>query len=624
MDHGIPQRTIPGAPVRPGLGISLVVLTIAALAGRLAAQDPSDFDDRLAAARGAWHEQLELLANQCEQQAMAAEAGQVRQAIIARDPSRQYIFLPPDHAPPLPPGATESQAAWHQQFLELGRAHAARLVDLARIAAAESRGAAAYQLLHEALAANPDEPELRRMLGYRRDPQNRWVKTARPVRISPGRTRQKIIGWDKESYQIIQSPHFTVYSSDDEAGVQLAQQLERTWNVWRQVYFDHWCSVRQLQSWLNGKGSDASGSRRHDVILFRDRSQYLADLGEVEGVELSAGYYNENRRASFFYNDTPVPLSTWRHEIVHQLLQETVSGQRSVAELGHAWLVEGIAMYFESLRDHGNYVTLGGFDATRLQTARLRFTREGFFVPLEELDSLGRIEFQQSPDIHALYSQSAGLCQFLLVADNARYRDPLIAFIGDFYQGRAGQNGLASAIGPLDQIDRQYRQFLKVDPNQVRQIRPAGQTGLALAQSGIRGEDLAGLDQCQSLEWLQLSGNPLDDDGLKHLVSLPRLTQLMIDLTAITDAGLETVATLKSLEELDVAHTRISDAGLAAITRLPALEVLWLSGTAVTDAGLQHLESLSNLQYLDLRQTGVTGEGIARLREKLPDLEIAR
>ena len=73
-----------------------------------------------------------------------------------------------------------------------------------------------------------------------------------------------MINWEKGTYWNIQSPHFTIYSAAGEAaGLKLAEELERTYWVWRQVYFDYWSSPRHLQQWLEGKSSDSSSSRRY-------------------------------------------------------------------------------------------------------------------------------------------------------------------------------------------------------------------------------------------------------------------------------------------------------------------------------------------------------------------------
>ncbi len=599
--------------------LALIVFSPLPLAGQAA----PELNELLEQDRAEYGAQLDALSRKCDAKGLSGFAVLIRQRIVAREPQRQYIFLPPAKGIVLTGSAVDEEKTMLVELNTLGEKHAARLLERARVAAEQSRGATGYQLLHEALVANPDHAEIRKMLGYSRDAENGWVKAASEVRISPGRREQEIIGWDRGTYQLIQSAHFTIYSADQQQGVQLALALERTYDVWRQVWFEYWSSNNLLRSWLDGKGTDGASQRKHDVILFRDREQYLADLAEVEGIGISSGYYNETNRISFFYNGDPAPLDTWRHEIVHQLLQENGGSKRSVAELGHAWLIEGIAMYFESMRDQGNVVTLGGFDSLRLQFARLRATRDGFFIPLEQLDAMDRNELQQSADIGAIYSQSAGMCQFLFAGSDEKYRDGFIGFIKQLYQGRARPDALSVATTPLDQLDRQYREFLKVDPSLLANITADDLIeGLALGQSGIHSADLAPLSKCTSLDWLQLSENPVDDSGLEHLATLPQLTELMIDVTAITDKGLETVARIKSLQQLDIASTRVTDNGLKSVAELPSLEMLWLGGTGITDAGLLHLESLVNLRYIDVRQTKVTASGIQRLQQKLPDLKI--
>ncbi len=595
-------------------------------AGAVAAQPPrsetSDLDREIKRARAEYHQRLESLAKVCAKQEMPDEAATTRSRIIEQLPDRQTIFLPPATGIAVADSATDLHRAWARQLEKIGDEHAGRLIELANRAADESHGATGYQLLHEALVAAPDHAEIRGILGFRRDGGG-WTRTLRPIRVSRGQRRQAIIGWEKGDYQIVQSPHFTISTPDGEAGRQLAIVLETTYDVWRQVWFELWSGDRQLRSWLGGDGSDSSGSQRHDVILFANREQYLRDLADVSNIELSTGYYNDEREVSFFYHDSPAPLDTWRHEIVHQLMREKSPGKRSMANASHAWLVEGTAMYFESMREFTDRVTLGGFDAQRLQFARLRFTREGFFRPLEELHSLDRTGLQESGEVHALYSQSAGMCQFLFNGEGGRYREGLIRFVRDFYRDPDGELSLADTAAPFDQLDREYREFLKVTRDDLRNLEARDPIGLALAGAGIRGDDLRALSACQSLEWLQLSENPIGDDGIRHLAGLPKLRELMIDVTGISDAGLEQLGTIGTLEQLDLASTPISDAGLKHLARLP-LKVLWLGGTGITDTGIAHLALIKSLEYLDLRQTRVTDAGVARLRDSIPDLRVER
>lgn len=568
------------------------------------AQTPDATHAKISEARREYHESLRSLAAQCREAGRQDLAGGVEKRIVMHRPDRQTIYLPPARSEKLSADSADAEAVKLEDQLRVaGNEYANRLLELAREASSGTSGAAAYQLLHEALVADPDHEAIRKMLGYSLDGEHGWIQSPLAVKLRavPARKRQEIAGWNKDSYQVIESMHFSISSADPEAGVDAARYLERTYDVWRQVWFDYWSSVSELRKWMDGEGSANASRRNHDVILFRDHEHYQSGLADVPGIAISTGYYVEDRRASFFYGGSPPPLDTWKHEIVHQLLQECGGSKRTIASYGHAALVEGLAMYFESLRDYGHYATLGGFDSLRLQYARLRLDRSGFYMPLEQLDAMDRDELLGLPEdeIRAVYSQSAGLTQFLFNGQEGKYRDGLIRFAKQLYQGRAKDDGLAAATAPFFQIDREYKEYLQV------QVRPLGvleaqfpPESLSLGRSGLRSADLEPLAALKQLDWLQLSQNPIDDDGMKHVAAIGAITTLMLDGTQITDRGLETICRIGTLMDLD------------------------LAGTKVTDAGLAHLRELKQLVHVDLRDTQVTGTGIDELKKSLPNLEI--
>jgi hypothetical protein len=110
---------------------------------------------------------------------------------------------------------------------------------------------------------------------------------------------------------------------------------------------------------------------------------------------------------------------------------------------------------------------------------------------------------------------------------------------------------------------------------------------------------LEGLRNLDSLRGLYLHGTQVTDDGLKHIRGQSRLILLWLQNTQLTDSGLVHLGGLDELEELD------------------------LSNTQVTDSGLQHLEGLGRLKKLDLSQTRVTSAAVERLRQSVPNCEIA-
>ena len=180
---------------------------------------------------------------------------------------------------------------------------------------------------------------------------------------------------------------------------------------------------------MNGGVSPFDSARQIKVLLLRDQADYVEALAAEENIGVSVGYYDPNRQTSYFYPDKNLS-ATFYHELTHQLLAEATRLQtaENIGTRGDVWLLEGIAMYMESLwRREGNWTqgcwTLGGWDSPRLQTARNRAVRDGFFVPWEEFSG-GRLEqWKADPNISRLYSQAAGIMHVMLDRTNEADRE---------------------------------------------------------------------------------------------------------------------------------------------------------------------------------------------------------
>ena len=68
----------------------------------------------------------------------------------------------------------------------------------------------------------------------------------------------------------------------------------------------------------------------------------------------------------------------------------------------------------ESLAAHDGYYTLGGANAGRMPAARHRLQVDGFYIPLAESTQLGMLDLQRDERLPRIYSQSAGLADFLM------------------------------------------------------------------------------------------------------------------------------------------------------------------------------------------------------------------
>ena len=117
---------------------------------------------------------------------------------------------------------------------------------------------------------------------------------------------------------------------------------------------------------------------------------------------------------------------------------------------------------------------------------------------------------------------------------------------------------------------------------------------------------------------LTLGGTQVTDEGLIHLLQLPRLRVLRLSRTATTDAGMNILAKCETLESIDVSQTQIGDQGVWELRALPRLRILNLFQTLVTDTGLASFQdadhrSATRIERLNLDRCPITDDGIAKL-----------
>ncbi|MBM3999809.1 MAG: hypothetical protein FJ297_09780 [Planctomycetes bacterium] len=600
--------------------VVLAVLTLFLSGTASRGRENTDEPDR-GAADAAFRSSLEELAARCDAQGLEREAALTRGWWIRRDPDRQYAFLPPPSAPQSPiEGGGEASGRWWADFRAARDAQAERLLELAK-KTAPLDPALAYQWLHEALHENPDLTVAREALGYRRS-GDAWSYAGDHVAGSLGKTNLPDLGLTARRYFRIESPNFRIHTDADEpTGLRLAADLERFHTVWRQTFFAYWGDGPRLIRQLEKGAPDARPrSDKHRVVWYRDRDTYNQTLRRDEPrIEKTLGIYLEKRRTAFLFGDPEELGPNWRHEVTHQLFAETGRTVTEVGAAGNVWVVEGVALHMESLRDEGPFATIGGVDAPRIQYARYRALSDRFYVPAAQFARLDRSTVQQDPNIGALYSQAAGFADYWMTADQGRYRAAFVDFLGRVYRARDEPDMLVELAGrSWDDVDTGYARFLLVDDRRLEHCRPA--TELVLCHSPITDAGFAHVP-LEELEWLDLGHTRVTDASAARLIEAKRLKKLTLESTAVTARGAEVVGALADLEYLDLAGLPIDDACLDAIARLPNLESLWLKGARITDPGLLRLAPLKRLKRLDVADTRVTAEGLERLRAVLPELQ---
>lgn len=132
-------------------------------------------------------------------------------------------------------------------------------------------------------------------------------------------------------------------------------------------------------------------------------------------------------------------------------------------------------------------------------------------------------------------------------------------------------------------------------------LAPDGLWGLhAEGSSRVDDRELRFLSPLTGLQFLDLTGTPVTDAGLVHLLGLENLETISLWDTAVTDDGVRLLSRLPRLRQLGLGNTAVTDDGLRALQRCRALRLLQLWGTAVEGPGLVHLHGLPELEMVSL------------------------
>lgn len=446
--------------------------------------------------RTAYAADIEKLAKECESQGLATEARRTRRVLTPTDPFKLYVRSLPETVGPekLPAGAPANVVEWNAKLGQLRERHATALYDLARRAVRGGHAALAFHLLMAAAQADPDNESVRRSLGYQKY-EDQW-RTAYEVRkLRAGFVWSDKFGWlpkanlqryeegqrnvggrwisaaddaarhrDIRSGWKIETEHYSILTNHSiEAGVQLGVKLERLHRLWRQMFLRFYASEADVAAMFDGRPRQPT--TRHEIVYFRDRDDYNRALRTMEPrIEMSIGFYRAKSRRAYFFAGPASDDRTLYHEATHQLFSESRPVVPDIGGRGNFWIVEGIAMYMESLRREDGYYVLGGFDDLRLHAAQYRLLHDQFYVPLDEFVDLSMEKLQAIPPprIGMMYSQAAGLTHFLIHDKEGRYRDALVAYLVAVYAGRDGHDTLAKLTGvDYSDLDKQYRAFLE-------------------------------------------------------------------------------------------------------------------------------------------------------------------
>ena len=582
----------------------LILFAIAAPVKTLRGQDASETGPPLD--EPAMQAELKRLEGICESLGLAEEAELCSQWLPSERADQTLLYLP---IPAKQPSTSNpKQAAWVKHFESARIRHSDHWFAQCRKAIEAGDEQRGYQLLWRTLREYPQHAEAKRTLG-----RLATSATMRPA-VRRSTAKHPTFNWPGNSYTRVESPHFYLTSRASTAEtIAIAMQLEEFYSLWTQYFYPLWAPPGLLKSRLNGGVSPFETSRQIKVVLLRDRADYIETLGaREENIGVSVGYYDPNSQTSFFFPDKNL-AATFYHELTHQLLAEATRLKiaDNIGAKGDVWLLEGIALYMESLNNREGYWTLGGWESPRLQTARYRAIRDGSFVPWKDFSSGELDEWKANPDIARLYSQAAGVTHLMLDSYlqpevKEHRKEILFQSIVALYQGQPDSSRVELELGGRE-IQQAYEAEITVADDQVASLRDEGSLQeLVLAGSELSTDAWQQIPRLTSLEWLDLSfANAMSSD-LKGIEALQQLERLSVEGTSVDGELLDAIRKLPKLSELDLTACAIDDRALQKLASHPQLATLWLGKTQITEASLATLESMPKLKFADTTDTKIT------------------
>ena len=563
---------------------------------------------------------LSALAEKCDELNLSEQATITRNWDVEQRADQLHLYLPENQSSLIPDDAPQLVKFWHERWMQIRGEYANHLFAQAKLISEEDP-VAAYQLLYRAVRENPEHKQALAVLGL----ENIAGATVTKPGVIHSRT-----AWPARSYWRLESQHFVIDTNKSrEVAERIAAELHILESTWKQVFFSYWADPAALVTRFNG--DDAALSRhtaakgKHRIIVFESRNQYASFLASKgSNATASLGLYDDNSQTSYFFIDEVDTRDTWLHEVTHQLFQERGPGIRNIGRSQNTMLVEGIAMYMESLQIAAGHVTLGGWESNRLQFARYNRLNGQFHIPAEQLLSLGLKDVQDHQRQGDVYYLAAGLVHSLMNSDeeNANeIRASLIGVVDGIYHGKDMASDLSSSVMPWEDLEKSYVQFLIVSNGDISNLDSnVSLRNVVLSQSPINDESLKIISQFRDIKWLDLTYTKVTDEGVLNLKTLTNIQQISFEGTGVTDDSAGILDSFENLIELDFSNTAISDKAVLHIASKTKLEVLYLTGTKISNEGLNKLSSLRNLEVLDVRKTNASDAAVEQLKQKLPKL----
>lgn len=477
--------------IRHGAGLALLLLAGVSVAAPPKAEELVMAAENL---RSEYAAAMRTLAAWCSQRGLADEAKKIQAELPRRDPHELLVWLAPKEVGPSPPPKDASPDAleWHSRFWKLKTEHADAMFELARKAASAKRASLAYELALAAIQANPDHEGMRRIMGHQKF-KNQWCTAYEARKLRAGYVWTDRFGWipesnvpryergerysgsrwisaeedaklhrDIQSGWLLETEHYTIRTNHSlEQGAALGAKLERLFRVWQQTFVCYFATEAQIIGLFEGRSRSSGNPPRFEVVFYRDRDDFRRSLRPIEpNIDMAIGFYLQATGRAYFFAGEESGDRTIYHEATHQLFHHAKPVAPRVGVAANYWIVEGVALFMESLRQRDSFCVLGGLDDERVYASQVRLIRDKFYVPFSELVTYSMARLQADPRIATIYSQAAGQTHFLVFYENGRYREALVNYLSAVYSGRDTLDTLQRLTGvPYAELDHQYREY---------------------------------------------------------------------------------------------------------------------------------------------------------------------
>jgi len=261
---------------------------------------------------------------------------------------------------------------------------------------------------------------------------------------------------DNRKFRIVTN-RYEITAPRLEDGILAGERLEHLFEVWRMLFAEFAADPR-----IETVGDQPA----FRVILYRDKQEYVRSLFWLDpSIAQTNGYYSAPRKTAYFFSpDSKVLL----HEGTHQIFTEHFFRGKKPAFRNNYWVVEGIALFMETLKVSEKCYKIGNILDDRLYAAKVYQFERNYTMPIRKLAAMSAEEvLASSDDMIKIYSQSAALVHWLMFAEEGGYRKHLFETFRRTYLDTAKPETLSELTGlSFDELDKKYVEFLKTIPDE--------------------------------------------------------------------------------------------------------------------------------------------------------------